>query len=128
MKFGYTLLYVNNVVTTMKFYAKAFSLKPGFLHESNQYGEMETGGTKLGFVHHDTASEHGFRYQKITTEKSAPGIEIVFIADNVKKAYSKAIKAGAIPVSKPKLMPWGQTVSYVRDCNGMLIEICSAIH
>ena len=66
MKLGYTLFYVNDVKATMDFYAKAFGLKKGFLHESLQYGEMATGETKLGFVHHDTAKSHGFDYKKST--------------------------------------------------------------
>lgn len=65
MKLGYTLIYVDDVKKTMKFYEKAFGLKSGFRHESNQYGEMVTGDTKLGFVHHDTAKSHYFKYEKI---------------------------------------------------------------
>ena len=127
MKLGYTLIYVNDVPSTMKFYEKAFGLKSGFLHESNQYGEMVTGETKLGFVHHQTAQMHNFKYQKISLKKNPPGIEIAFVADNVKKAFAKAVKAGAVAVSQPTKKPWGQIVSYVRDCNGVLVEICSAM-
>ena len=126
MKLGYTLVYVDNVEATMNFYEKAFGLVKGFQHE-NQYGEMVTGDTKLGFVHHDTASTHGFTYQKLSRSKEAPGIEIAFIADDVESAFVKAIEAGAEIASKPEKKPWGQVVSYVRDCNGLLVEICSAI-
>lgn len=127
MKLGYTLIYVDDVGRTMGFYEKAFGLKPGFLHESKQYGEMETGGTKLGFVHHETASSHGFEYDKLSPKKTAPGIEIGLVTEDVEAAFSKAIKAGATSVSKPEKKPWGQVVSYVRDCNGLLVEICSAM-
>ncbi len=127
MKFGYTLIYVDDVFKTMKFYEKAFGLKSGFFHESGQYGEMITGSTKLGFVQHETAGDHGFKYQKIKLSTKAPGIEIAFVARDVKKAFSKAVKAGAKSVAKPTAKPWGQVVSYVRDCNGVLVEICSAM-
>ena len=127
MKLGYTLLYVDDVQTTMAFYAKAFGVEEGFLHESAQYGEMQTGDTKLGFVSHQTAGSHGFEYEKLSLKKIAPGIEIGFVADDVEKAFSQAVKAGAIAVSSPIKKPWGQVVSYVRDCNGMLVEICSAM-
>ena len=126
MKLGYTLVYVDDVESTMTFYEKAFGLTKGLLHE-NQYGEMITGDTKLGFVHHDTANSHGFSYKKLSIEQEAPGIEIGLIAVDVEAAYSKAIQAGAIAASKPEKKPWGQVVSYVRDCNGMLVEICSAV-
>jgi len=125
MKLGYTLIYVDDVENTMNFYAKAFGLKKSFLHESKEYGEMQTGDTKLGFVGHKTAASHGFKYKKITKKDKAPGIEIGFIAKDVKTAFAKAVKAGATATSKPVTKPWGQIVSYVRDCNGLLVEICS---
>jgi len=127
VKLGYTLIYVDDVVATMKFYEKAFGLKRGFLHESKQYGEMITGETKLGFVHHETAKSHGFKYNKLSLKAKAAGIEIGLVATDVKKAFAKAVKAGAKPVSNPAEKPWGQVVSYVRDCNGLLVEICSAM-
>lgn len=125
MKLGYTLLYVDDVEKSMAFYAKAFGLKTGFLHGSKQYGEMITGETKLGFVDHETASSHGFKYEKLSAKKKAQGFEIGLVTKDVPKAFTKAIKAGAKSVSKPKAKPWGQVVSYVRDCNGVLVEICS---
>lgn len=127
MKLGYTLLYVDDVEKTMKFYAKAFGLTERFLHESKQYGEMETGETKLGFVNHETAASHGFEYEKISIAKKAFGFEIGLVTDDVEKSFKKAVDAGATSVSKPNKKPWGQVVSYVRDCNGLLVEICSAI-
>ncbi len=127
MKLGYTLFYVDDVKESMSFYAKAFGLEVGFLHESLEYGEMVTGETKLGFVNHTTAGSHGFSYEKMSAKKKLPSFEIAFIAKNVKTAFEKAVKAGAEPVSEPKKKPWGQTVSYVKDCNGFLVEICSAM-
>ena len=127
MKLGYTLLYVDDVEKTMTFYSEAFGLESGFLHESKEYGEMITGDTKLGFVHHDTAGSHGFAYEKLSLKNKAPGFEIGFVADNVEEAFVRAVKAGAIAASKPTKKPWGQVVSYVRDCNGLLVEICSSM-
>jgi predicted enzyme related to lactoylglutathione lyase len=126
MKLGYALVYVDDVNATMDFYERAFGLARGFLHEG-QYGEMVTGATKLGFVHHDTAGTHGFGYQKLNAAQIAPGIEIGFIAEDVEAAFKKAVEAGATIASKPQKKPWGQVVSYVRDCNGLLVEICSAM-
>lgn len=127
MKFGYSLFYVADVAATMNFYTKAFGLETAFLHESNQYGEMNTGSTKLGFVHHDTAGSHGFEYSKLNLKDKPPAMEIGFVSSDVEADFAKAVKAGALPVSKPNKKPWGQIVSYVRDCNGFLVEICSAM-
>lgn len=127
MTLGYVLTYVDDVKLTMDFYERAFGLAPGFYHDSGQYGEMKTGGTKLGFVHHETAGSHGFRYSKVSSKSDAPGIEIGFVVKDVESAFTKAVQAGATAVSRPNQKPWGQVVSYVRDCNGFLIEICSAM-
>jgi lactoylglutathione lyase len=125
MKLGYILFYVDDVQATMNFYEKAFDLKKGFLHESNQYGEMITGLAKLGFVAHETAKSHGFEYQESNLNHKPAALEIGLISANVEASYAKAIEAGATGVSEPKKKPWGQIVSYVRDLNGNLIEICS---
>jgi predicted enzyme related to lactoylglutathione lyase len=108
----------------MDFYERAFGLKKGFSHE-NQYGEMLTGETKLGFVNHETASAHGFEYEKSNLEKKPSAFEIGFVTKDVEAAFNAAINAGATSVSEPKTKPWGQVVCYVRDCNGFLVEICS---
>ncbi len=125
IKFGYTLMYVEDVEVSMNFYEKAFGLKKGFLHESGEYGEMITGETKLGFVRHSTASSHGFNYQKVTRTGNAPGIEIGLVTAEVKATFDRAVKAGALSLSEPHAKPWGQVVAYVKDNNGFLVEICS---
>ena len=125
MKLGYTLFYVDDVETTMDFYARAFGLQKGFMDETKQYGEMMTGETKLGFVNHKTASSHGFEYEKVNRAGRPPAIEIGLLSTDVPSAFKKAVAAGAAAVSEPKTKPWGQVVSYVRDCNGFLVELCS---
>jgi lactoylglutathione lyase len=60
----------------------------------------------------------------VLTKKPAP-FEIGFVTKDVKTAFDRAVKNGALAVSRPETKPWGQTVSYVRDCNGFLVEICS---
>jgi lactoylglutathione lyase len=125
MKLRYNLFYVDDVEKSMNFYADAFGLEKGFLHESKQYGEMQTGETKIGFVQHETAESHGFAYEKSTQNKKPFAFEIGFTTIEVEKAYNRAIDAGAVSASAPTMKPWGQIVSYVRDCNGFLVEICS---
>ena len=47
MKFGYTIVYVSSVTDALTFYNEAFCFTTRFLHDSNQYGELETGATCL---------------------------------------------------------------------------------
>ena len=53
------------------------------------------------------------------------GVEVAFTTGDVAAAYDKALAAGAKSVSKPEQKPWGQTVAYVRDNNGFLVELCT---
>ncbi|WP_345788921.1 VOC family protein [Legionella gresilensis] len=39
MKFGYTIIYVTDVKSSLAFFEKAFGFKIRFLHESDCYGE-----------------------------------------------------------------------------------------
>ena len=47
MKLGYTIIYVLNVAESLSFFESAFGLSRRFLHESGDYGELETGETTL---------------------------------------------------------------------------------
>lgn len=55
------------------------------------------------------------------------GIEIGFTTDDVEATVKSAVEAGAIVVENPKTKPWEQVVSYVRDLDGFLIEICTSM-
>ena len=41
MQFGYTIIYVPDVVASLAFFTRAFGLARRFLHESGTYGEVE---------------------------------------------------------------------------------------
>jgi uncharacterized glyoxalase superfamily protein PhnB len=49
------------------------------------------------------------------------------VSDDVAGAYARAVAAGAAAVQEPRQKPWGQTVGYVRDLNGVLVELCSPL-
>lgn len=125
MKFKYTILYVDDVSETLGFYEEAFGLERTMLHESGEYGELCTGSTTLSFSSIKLMKELGKNAAKPNSHTHS--FEIAFETDDVKSALSKALKAGAVLVQEAKEMPWGQTVAYVTDTNGFLIEICTPI-
>jgi len=61
MKFGYIIIYVADVATSLEFFGKAFGLKTRFLHESG-YGELETGETTLAFTTHGLGTNKSSRW------------------------------------------------------------------
>lgn len=127
MKFGYTIIYVAEVVETIEFYEKAFGLKRKFIHESKTYAELATGETTLAFACLDAADtkELGIRPTQKTDLTS--GFDVCFLSDEVSEAFDAAVKAGAEVVSRPAVKPWGQRVAFLCDLNGCLVEIASPI-
>ncbi|BBD63138.1 glyoxalase/bleomycin resistance protein/dioxygenase (plasmid) [Nostoc sp. HK-01] len=128
MKFSYTILYVKDVTQSVAFYEKAFGLQKDFIHESGQYAQMETGSTKLAFASNELAKSNlinGFQENSLNNQPA--GVEIAFTTDNVDAAFNRAVEAGAVSLVAPKQKPWGQKVGYVRDLDGILIEIASQI-
>lgn len=126
MIFRYTILYVENVDKTMTFYEQAFGLRRLFLHESKDYGELDTGETKLSFSSLNLMRSLIENPGAVNTY--SPCFELALETDNVPYCLSKAVKAGAEIVQEIEDKPWGQTTAYVRDINGFLIEICSPIN
>ena len=125
---GYVILYVNDVAASLAFYEKAFGLARRFFHDDNgkAYGELETGATRLAFASLVLAREHLKQEIVAAVPGKAPlGVEIALTTSDVPALFARAVKAGATPVSEPATKPWGQTVAYVRDNSGFLVEVCT---
>lgn len=123
MKFRYTILYVKDVKTTLDFYVAAFGMTQKMLHESGGYGELDTGTTILSF-----ASIEGMADKSaVAANPKAPSFELAFETDDVAAGLDHAVKSGATLVQSAEDMPWGQTVGYVSDPDGFLVEICTPV-
>lgn len=124
MKFMHPTVFVKDVPQAIAFYEQAFGLKRRFLHESGQFAELETGGTALHFAASAAVKANlpqGFQSNSLTDLPA--GIELCFETDDVAAAFAIAVVAGATPYAEPQVRPWGQTVAYVRDLDGVLVEI-----
>ena len=74
-----------------------------FPHESNTYGELETGETTLAFAASELADLH-FEGGVIPAAASARplGVEIAFVTQDVAGAHVRAVNAGATQLSAPE--------------------------
>lgn len=128
MKLGYTIIYVPHVEESLGFFERAFGFSRRFLHESGDYGELETGETTLAFASYELGNlnlPNGFVAAR---ESSKPlGFEVALVTAEVAEAHAKALAAGAAEIKAPEAKPWGQLVSYVRCPDGILVEICSPV-
>lgn len=127
MKLGYTILYVQDVPRSLAFYEDAFGLSRKFVHEAGMYAEMDTGSTTLSFVANGLAKSNlpcGF-LENNPADKPG-GFEIAFVTDDVPAAYERALAAGAVAITPPAEKPWGQICAFVRDRDGIVVELCTS--
>lgn len=128
MRLGYVMAHVESVAATLAFWNQAFGLATRFQHESGGYGELDTGATVLAFASLELAATHvPAGIEPLSRTERPTGIEVALVADDVAAAWQRALQAGAAPVAAPSVKPWGQTVAYVRDNNGLLVELCTAM-
>ena len=127
MNFAYTILYVDDVEKTVAFYESAFGLTRKMVYGSD-YGELSTGATTLSFSAKPFINELlSIPIQDTSLQTPPPAMEIALVTDDVQAAYARAIAAGAVAVKEPAAKPWGQIVAHVRDLNGFLVELCTAV-
>lgn len=126
MNLSYVVIYVPDVPAALSFYESAFGLRRRFLHESEQFGELDTGTTALAFTSHALASEAvPLDYRPLRPADEAAGFELTLTTDDVPAAFDRAVAAGAAEVAAPHDVPWGQTVAYVRDHVGAAVGLAT---
>ncbi len=129
VKFGYTILYVSDVTKSVEFYEKSFGFTRKFVTPENDYGELETGQTTISFASTQLGNsnlKNGFIESRLDLKPFAT--ELGFVTDNVEEIINVAIQNGATILEEPKQKPWGQTVAYIRDIDGFLIEVCTPMN
>nr|WP_294858742.1 VOC family protein [uncultured Fluviicola sp.] len=126
IKFAYTILYVSDVKRTAEFYSKTFDFEVRFIAPGDEYAELNSGTTTLSFAALPLAKSNlkdGFQESDLKTKPF--GIELGFTTVDVQALVDKALAAGATLLEEPREKPWGQTVAYIRDLDGFLIEVCT---
>ena len=129
VKLGYTILYVSDVTKSVEFYESAFGFSRKFITPENDYAELLSGETTISFVSLELANSNLKKGFLKSNQSDKPfGIELAFVSENVQETIEKALASGAIIEEKPIEKPWGQTVGYIRDIDGFLLEICTPIN
>lgn len=125
VRLAWTIFYVDDVRAALDFYQRAFGLPVKFLHEGGDFGELDTGTTSLAFCSRALLESQGKRPGR--PDPHVASQEIAFTVADVPVAVDRAVGAGAALIQAPERMPWGQTVAYVADPSGFLIEICTEV-
>jgi uncharacterized glyoxalase superfamily protein PhnB len=125
-RLGWVIVYVPDVEEALAFYERAFGMTRGIAFET--YGELDTGATTLSFAA-ESLGEENFPGG---VGRPDPGgkpynVELALVFDDVAAAFAHAVECGCTPLAEPKDKPQGQTVGWVRDPFGTLIEIASPL-
>ena len=126
IEFGYVIVYVKSVLETIAFYERAFGFTESFVHESGQFGQLNTGQTKLAFTSHELGKTAvPIPYRPTNPVEDPLGFELTLTTPEVDATWQRALDAGATDVASPHDTPWGQRVAYLRDLNGALVGIAT---
>jgi len=127
-RLGYNVLYVADVDAALTFYTTAFNLRRRFMVPTGEYGELETGATALSFCARALAEKTTGAALGSSARGGPPSpSEVGLVVADVDAALSLALAAGAALVTAAFDKPWGQRVAYVRDLDGFLVELCTAM-
>lgn len=126
MRLKYAILFVESVTRSIEFYEQIFGLRRKMIHESGDYGELDTGTTTLAFSSRTLMTELG--KSPGIPDPSSPVFEIAFETQDVAAALEKARSVGAKVLQEVREEAWGQTTAYVVDESGYLVEICSPVN
>ena len=126
MQFRWAIVYVRDVEASVAFYEHAFGVGLRFAAPGGEYAELETGDTALGLASNAMAATNFAPPIRENAPSLPPSaFEIGFEVEDVAAAYAHAVEAGATPLAEPVEKPWGQTVAYVRDPDGIIVELGS---
>lgn len=126
VKFGNTVIYVEDVEKALDFYKNTFGFDCKFITDEKNFAEMNTGSTSLSFASHKLAEGNFEKNYVSVTDSDIPlGIEITLVTDEVENLHIKALNNGAEELRAPHKKPWGQWVSHVRCPSGILVEFCN---
>lgn len=124
-RLGWVIVYVPDVEAAIAFYEKSFGLQRKFVAPDASYGELDTGETKLSFASEQLGDSHfdgGFRRPSADQPFN---IEVALVFDDVDAAFARAVENGASSLTEPERTSWGQTIAYVRDPFGTLVELAT---
>lgn len=127
MHLGYIIVYVPNVAEAVAFYQNAFGFDVRMITPEEDYAELQTGQTTLAFASEVLSRANGLALRLNCPSTPPAAIELAFVTEDVSRAVEDAISHGAALLVSPEEKPWGQTVAYLHDINGVLLEICTPL-
>jgi catechol 2,3-dioxygenase-like lactoylglutathione lyase family enzyme len=120
---------VANVPATVAFYERAFGLALHYMHPSCGYAELDSGGAVLAFIGEGFVATTSL-LGDVTIYPNRPdsptiGAHVALWSDDIESDWRRAVEAGALVISPLSAKPWGQVSGYLRDADGIVVELCT---
>lgn len=119
LRFGSTVIYVDDLPATIDFYRRALGMEPRFYDEAAGFAELGPEGQIALAAHR--AGELMMPGAFNQAGKQVSAVEIAFYTGEVQAAFDRAVAAGARELTPPRVMAWGQTVAYVQSPEGTIL-------
>jgi lactoylglutathione lyase len=120
---------VPNVQASVEFYARAFGLGLHYMHPSGGYGELDSGAAVLAFVSETFIEKTdllgGLPIALNRRDLPAASAHVALWSTDIEADWLRAVEAGGEIVKALEAKPWGQVSGYVRDPNGIVVELCT---
>ena len=96
MKLGCTILYVGSVPQTIAFYERAFGLRRGMVTDTLDYGELQTGDTKLAFAANSFVKDLlALPFDVASPFKAAASMEVGLVTETAERDFERGDCAAA---------------------------------
>lgn len=125
LRFGSTVIYVDDLPGTIDFYRRALGLEPRFYDEAAGFAELGAEGAIALAAHRAGELMMPGAYNQHSKRVSA--VEIAFYTGDVPAAFDRAVAAGALALTAPRVMPWGQTVAYAQSPEGTILGFVTPV-
>jgi catechol 2,3-dioxygenase-like lactoylglutathione lyase family enzyme len=126
LKFASAVVYTDDVPGTVEFYVTITGIEPSLYDRELGFALLGT-DQSVAIASHDAGAlmlEDG--YGAIRSDR-VRGAELAFWAEDVPAAFQRALGAGAVALTPPRLMPWGQTVAYVEAPEGTIVGFVTPV-
>lgn len=120
----WTILPVADPAAAIAFHNRAFDLRRRFVDPAGEYAELDTGAMTRGLV-----DRLGVEGEPPSASMQPHGFEVALVVPEavIQAAWDRAVAAGARVASPLTKRPWGQLVGFLRDHDGVLVELCTPV-
>jgi catechol 2,3-dioxygenase-like lactoylglutathione lyase family enzyme len=120
---------VPDVAASVDFYNRAFGLDLHYMHPSGGYAELDSGAAVLAFLSEAFVEKTdllgGLSIALNRRDLPASSAHVALWSNDIEEDWRRAVEAGATIIKALAAKPWGQISGYVRDRDGIIVELCT---